>query len=292
MTSTQIAHTVDLHLGDRYIGKYSTEGHFSNLYIAGTQPPQLLYRVVRTKIQNACEMSLSTTREWNHLKHAHLATFSQIIYDYPSPTFVQLLYRNGNIVDFCVKRHSLASLPIMLGQAAQGLEYLHSKGITHGRLHASNILVDDGYQARLADFGLYPIIEPLNGDPFIWWKAPEQLVPTDGTEVLQSFSADIYSFGLTIIEAYTFKRPFTHIRSAFQFLIQLKGDLGLATTIHKPARIPGSLWMIFRACCDPRPERRLPLGNLIALLHRAKSHVGTGGANPSFQRTIRNISKR
>ncbi|KDQ58111.1 hypothetical protein JAAARDRAFT_69393 [Jaapia argillacea MUCL 33604] len=283
MSTTPTVYHVDLYLGNRYMGGYFPEGHFSSLYIAGAQPPQQLYRVVRTKIQNAREVWLSTTREWNHLNHAHLAIFSQMIYNYPLPTFVQPIYRNGNIVDFCIKHRSLASLPIILVQTAQGLEYLHSRGIIHGRIHASNILIDDDGQARLSDFGLYPIIEPLTGDPFLWWKAPEQLVPTDGAEVLQSFSADIYSFGLTIVEAYTFKRPFVHIRSAFQFLIQLEEDLGLATTIHKPARIPGSLWMIFRACCDPTPERRLSVVRLIALLHRAKSHGGAKGANPKFQ---------
>ncbi|KDQ58126.1 hypothetical protein JAAARDRAFT_257565 [Jaapia argillacea MUCL 33604] len=260
---------VDINLGDRYVGKYSPEGQYSSLYIPGRQPgwnaqsQQLLHRVVRTKIQNAREVSLSTTREWNHLNHAHLATFFQIIYDYPLPTFVQPMYRNGNIVDYCIKHRSLVRLPMILRQAAQGLKYLHSCGIIHGRIHASNILIDDDDQARLADFGLYPIIESLTGetmDPFLWWKAPEQLVPTNGPEVSQSFSADTYSFGLTILEAYTYQRPFADIRSANQFLIKLRRNMGLAMTIPKPPRIPDSLWASFRACCNQRPESRLSLG--------------------------------
>ncbi|EGZ29095.1 hypothetical protein PHYSODRAFT_469139 [Phytophthora sojae] len=42
----------------------------------------------------------------------------------------------------------------MLHDAALGLDYLHKKGLVHGHLKLSNILVGADGQAKLADFGL------------------------------------------------------------------------------------------------------------------------------------------
>jgi len=79
----------------------------------------------------------------------------------------------------------------------------------------ANILIDPGYSARLADFGLTTIIDEstagtntgghgLRGT--IRWMAPELLhpdefgFPDDCQKLLPSKGTDIYALGMTVLE--------------------------------------------------------------------------------------------
>jgi len=83
----------------------------------------------------------------------------------------------------------------------------------------ANILIDSGYSARLADFGLAMIIDEstvksTTGGHEIRgttrWMAPEMLLPEEygfsGVRLRQlpSTSTDIYALGMSILEVCTF----------------------------------------------------------------------------------------
>lgn len=95
---------------------------------------------------------------------------------------------------------------IALG-AARGIAYLHSKGplISHGNIKSSNILLTRNYEARISDFGLAHIAIPMSTPNRIaGYRAPEV---TDSRKVSQK--ADVYSFGVLLLELLTGKPP-TH----------------------------------------------------------------------------------
>jgi serine/threonine protein kinase len=121
------------------------------------------------------------------------------------------------------------TIPVQLVGAALGLEYLHGHDIVHGDIKGvsghirdkavsdldctkANILIDSGYSARLADFGLATIIDEstTTGGHEIRgttrWMAPELLFPEhfgfigDSQKRLPSKDTDIYALGMTILE--------------------------------------------------------------------------------------------
>ncbi|XVE71974.1 hypothetical protein DITRI_Ditri11bG0001100 [Diplodiscus trichospermus] len=95
---------------------------------------------------------------------------------------------------------------IALG-AARGFAYLHSKGpgISHGNIKSSNILLTTSYEARVSDFGLAQLAGPTSTPNRVdGYRAPEV---TDARKVSQK--ADVYSFGILILELLTGKAP-TH----------------------------------------------------------------------------------
>ncbi|KAK9091482.1 hypothetical protein Sjap_024659 [Stephania japonica] len=95
---------------------------------------------------------------------------------------------------------------IALG-AARGIEYLHSRGtnISHGNIKSSNILLTKDYDARVSDFGLAQLVGPTSTPNRIaGYRAPEV---TDVRKVSQK--ADVYSFGVLLLELLTGKAP-TH----------------------------------------------------------------------------------
>ncbi|XP_061362635.1 probable inactive receptor kinase At1g48480 [Gastrolobium bilobum] len=95
---------------------------------------------------------------------------------------------------------------IALG-AARGIEYLHSQGpnVSHGNIKSSNILLTKSYDARVSDFGLAHLVGPSSTPNRVaGYRAPEV---TDPRKVSQK--ADIYSFGVLLLELLTGKAP-TH----------------------------------------------------------------------------------
>ncbi|KVI04437.1 probable inactive receptor kinase At1g48480 [Cynara cardunculus var. scolymus] len=95
---------------------------------------------------------------------------------------------------------------IALG-TARGIDYLHSHGhdVSHGNIKSSNILLSKSYDARISDFGLAHLVGlPSTPNRVAGYRAPEV---TDPRRVSQK--ADVYSFGVLLLELLTGKAP-TH----------------------------------------------------------------------------------
>ncbi|GKD34231.1 probable inactive receptor kinase [Tanacetum coccineum] len=91
-------------------------------------------------------------------------------------------------------------LTIALGVAG-GINYLHTHAISHGNIKSSNIIVTTGLHVFVLALGL-----PSTSHRFTAYRAPEV---TDPYNVSQE--ADVYSFGVLILELLTKKNPNCHI---------------------------------------------------------------------------------
>ncbi|KAK9811928.1 hypothetical protein WJX73_000424 [Symbiochloris irregularis] len=88
-------------------------------------------------------------------------------------------------------------------QVAKGLFYLHANNIVHLDVKSPNILLTKQWQAKIADVGLARILlsqthlSKMQHGTYNW-QAPETLMGTNS-----SFSADIFSFGVVLLEIIT-----------------------------------------------------------------------------------------
>lgn len=124
-------------------------------------------------------------------------------------------------------------LRLALG-AAKGLLYLHSADppLVHGQLKSSNILVDDSWNAKLADFGTRRVADAMGFDRsrlesmdtnagLLRWTAPELLKHGEERVLKGSAKAgtacpqavDVYSFGMVLWELTTGEVPFAEMQS-------------------------------------------------------------------------------
>ncbi|KAH9619003.1 hypothetical protein KSS87_017766 [Heliosperma pusillum] len=128
-----------------------------------------------------------------------------LVYDYlPMGSLSALLH--GNTGSGRTPLNWETRSAIALG-AARGISYIHSRNPTsaHGNIKSSNILLSNSYEARVSDFGLAQLANPsVTTNRVAGYRAPEV---TDPRRVSQK--ADIYSFGVFLLELLTGKAP-TH----------------------------------------------------------------------------------
>ncbi|KAF8339467.1 kinase-like domain-containing protein [Amanita rubescens] len=112
--------------------------------------------------------------------------------------------------------HSMSKSRKIL-EVAQAMEYIHSECVVHGDLRGENVLLDDGFHVRIADFGLTRLSEATNtrsGALHLNFAAPELFglseddeSPSDATPPRTQMS-DIYAFGCLYYEIHYNKIPF------------------------------------------------------------------------------------
>lgn len=155
--------------------------------------------------------------------------------------------------------------------AARGLAYLH-KGcepfIVHRDVKSSNILLDDKFEAHLADFGLSRLLQPYDTHVTTDLVGTLGYIPPEYSQSLTAtFRGDVYSFGVVLLELLTGRRPVEVIkgkncRNLVFWVLQMKSE-NKAQEIIDPA-----IWhkdrekQLFEAlaiackCLDQEPRRR------------------------------------
>ncbi|KAL8205483.1 hypothetical protein R6Q57_009034 [Mikania cordata] len=93
--------------------------------------------------------------------------------------------------------------------AANGLAYLHNEPkIIHRDIKTSNILLNERFEAHLADFGLSRLLCPYDTHVTTDLVGTLGYIPPEyGQTLTATFKGDVYSFGVVLLELITGRRP-------------------------------------------------------------------------------------
>lgn len=141
-----------------------------------------------------------------------------LVYDYmPNGNLATLLqeasHQDGHVLNWPM-RHLIA-----LG-VARGLGYLHSCSMVHGDVKPQNVLFDADFEAHLSDFGLERLAMPTSeavaaastsamAVGSLGYVSPESALTGQASK-----EADVYSFGIVLLELLTGRRPVMFSSSA------------------------------------------------------------------------------
>ncbi|KAJ8747477.1 hypothetical protein K2173_014414 [Erythroxylum novogranatense] len=165
--------------------------------------------------------------------------------------------------------------------AASGLAYLHKvcePHIVHRDVKSSNILLDENFEAHLADFGLSRLLRPYDTHVTTDLVGTLGYIPPEYSQTLTATCrGDVYSFGVVLLEILTSRRPVEvckgkSCRDLVSWVFQMKSEKREAEVIDP------SIWDEDRGmelldvleiacrCLDHDPRRRPLIEEVVSLL--------------------------
>ncbi|KAG1781232.1 kinase-like domain-containing protein [Suillus placidus] len=194
---------------------------------------------------------------------------------------------NGTLNTYLASNHNVLTVldrSRMLEDVSAGLRYLHSVPVMHGDITGANILIDKGGHARLIDFGLSTITQPLLGQSHlaatsirpgaIRYAAPELVLSDDVRDLGSVEKTDIYSFGCVMLQILSGRPPWSEIKSErLELRIVVKITEGCRP--QRPDGYPAIIdsdWNFIQKCLQVEPELRPSADEVLDfVLHRFHS---------------------
>lgn len=189
---------------------------------------------------------------------------------------------NGSLIQYLQKiPEERNHLDRFISDSAEGLGYLHSRGMVHGDIRGANVLIDDNGHARLTDYGLITYAEdaisrmavPTNRYGGGRWMAPELHYPEkfDLTSYDRTPASDVFAFGMLVVEVYTEQPPFFDIsHNATVYFKIVDGNRPLRPS---EKQCPGNaapsdtLWTLVESCWKQQPPKRPKMDDVVKQLN-------------------------
>ena len=207
------------------------------------------------------------------LRHPHIVAILDAVVEEESGYIAMEIVSGGDLSQF-VKPDKLLPIEDVLQigfKCCGALEYAFAQGIVHRDIKPANIMIVQGTDVKIADFGAAFLRKSQHvqtaamGSPF--YMSPEQI---EGKEL--TFHSDMYSLGVVLYELLTGKRPF--VADNLEGLV--KKILTEAPVPPSALRkgLPRDIDMMMLRLLGKRPEHRYPtwtelefeLSKLVALV--------------------------
>jgi serine/threonine-protein kinase len=181
-------------------------------------------------------------------------------------SFIVMQYIEGETLDRRIRQQPL-SLDQALGTAVEIIDAIseaHARGIVHRDIKPSNVIVTPRGQVKVMDFGLASVApdkEPVEGETQSALTTPHALVGTvpymspeqvAGDRV--DARSDLFSFGITLYEMVSGRRPFAGSSSAATASAILTAQPEPLTRYRND--LPEELQRIVRKCLEKDRDRR------------------------------------
>mmetsp|Transcript_44487 Transcript_44487/g.115675 ORF Transcript_44487/g.115675 Transcript_44487/m.115675 type:complete len:927 (-) Transcript_44487:742-3522(-) len=224
---------------------------------------------------DAIKQFLAEVTLMSHIRHPNVLLFLGAVAEPPNYCLISEYCERGSADAVLKKIQRMKQWPRaplllqMLMDTARGLAYLHSlrPPIIHRDLKSMNLMVDETYHVRVADFGFSKFKEDNKMMSFVCtasWAAPEVLRQQDYSE-----KADVYAFGIVLWEFLTGASPYEELSNAQVILgVTTKG-----VRPPVPPSTPDKYRALMEACWNPYPSRRPSFNDILAELNYSEAEV-------------------
>jgi serine/threonine protein kinase len=203
------------------------------------------------------------------LRHPNIVLFMGACTEPETPCIVTEYLGRGSLANILLDESVEMDwgLRLQIGiDCARGMAYLHSRHpvIIHRDLKTDNLLVDDNWQVKVADFGLATVKSRTFAKTMCGttgWVAPEVLAEEGYTE-----KADVYSFAIILWEMLTRQIPYAG-KNTMQVVRSV--DRGERLTI--PDYCPPDYAQLINDCWNTDPAKRLSFAEVLARMEKMRT---------------------
>ncbi|CAE6434779.1 unnamed protein product [Rhizoctonia solani] len=239
--------------GDVYSGKFHTG-------------KRVALKCIRLAIGNEDRSKLKRTAHelyvWSKCKHPNVLELIGVTHHRDQVAMVSPWVDGGDLLTF-LRQHPGAGRYELCTQIVEGVAYLHSQTIVHGDIKGANVLISQGCVAKITDFGTSALknytleFAATKTKPglSIRWAAPEILE----NDADNSYEADVYALGMTILEAITGDLPYACIAKECAVVGQvLQKILPARPEVHilSDDLFGDHLWSLLCQCWTYEPRSR------------------------------------
>ncbi|CAE6510983.1 unnamed protein product [Rhizoctonia solani] len=220
---------------------------------------------------------------WSKCKHPHVIDLIGVTQHRNQIAMISSWMDNKHL-NWFLSQHPEFDCCILSTQISDGVTYLHSMGIVHGDIKGLNILVDQHYQPKLADFGSALLGEysslRFTGStrkpeltlrwavlnlafaeaPFTEMEHSLQAPELIADETGPSKPGDVYALGITILEIFTRSVPFADVKrdiSLCYIVVVQKKYPTRPDMLHSDSIKANRLWSLLVECWAYEPQDRL-----------------------------------
>ena len=218
------------------------------------------------------------------LAHPHIVAILEAVMDEDSGYVAMEYVPGGNLARF-TKPEGLLPVEdvIQIGfKSCSALDYAFRQGIVHRDIKPANILVVEGTNIKVADFGA-ALLKTVESTQDLVVGTPSYMSPEQITGAALTHHSDMYTMGVVLYELLTGQRPFTasSMAALFQKITQEKA---LAPSAVR-ASVSSKLDPIILRVLSKRPEDRYPTWAELAL------DIAQAGRLSVYQRDIPDSDK-
>jgi predicted Ser/Thr protein kinase/Ca2+-binding EF-hand superfamily protein len=218
----------DLRRSEIQLGAEIGSGGFSTVYKAIVRGHPVAVKILKGDVtEEVREEFDSEVAILVMLDHVNVVRLVGSISERDQLCIVTELCSNGSPFDLLHrkrKRLCLKDLARLALELAEGMRHLHDSSLMHRDLKSLNILLDESYTVKVADFGLSKVLRAgVNmhslgvGTP--QWTAPEQLESQK-----YSTPADVYSYGCVLFEMTHNLIPFAGLDGVQVAMAAIRGE--------------------------------------------------------------------
>lgn len=222
-----------------------------------------------TVMLGTCDLALKEFKDaataWKRLGHPNVMDLFGAVHVGQPRLFI--CSEHQTLREYLATHRQPSAMFEKLHEAAQGVLFLHKRGIVHGRLTTDCLLVGDDKKAKIG--GLDRVDASVKRDPSgckydaTAWTAPELMCGE-----APSFASDTYALGVCILDILTMTDPWR-----VRFGVPLRQYLLSSSANPPPGVTSRSHWNLIKEMCALNQAQRVSMGYVVPHLGYFVSHA-------------------